>query len=123
MAGKESKIEDRASAGAIIISIANGNHTTDEIRQSLGKEWTTVHRQLEPMLKEKWIERNGKKYYLNDSKLLNHWSKNFKLNKNRLKQFYTVWLPQFAQTGIQTTINSLGVYFSINFEMDKVERT
>lgn len=117
MAGKGLKVVNRASAGEILLSIVRGNHTTDEIRKDLGREWTTVLRQLNPMVEEKWIERHDKQYYLNNNRLLDYWAKEFKLNRKTLKQHYLTWLQIFANSGLKTTINSLGVYFKINFDV------
>ena len=110
MARPKQTVPERPALGAVVLSIVRGNKRVMDIARDFGVQHSWIVEQLQIIEQEGWIKRNQKtkEYSVNYNKLINYYSKKFKISKKLLKENIKIWLAQIAATTEQITLDGIG---------------
>jgi len=119
-------VEQRESAGDVILSITRGAKTLKAISDDLNKTHPTVLEVLQELKRGNWVIRTGNNYEINRQRLIDFYAKGNLNRKERekLTLCFNSCLELLAYTRQKTTIQMIGAYsnfwrYSLNFTLGK----
>jgi len=116
---KNEPTESTVAYGDFILAIITGKENITELSRYLKKAPATIHDQMTILLKEGWVKRDGKKIVLNEKRLIDYFSKEFKIKKKTLDDLMMLWLEQIVsfqskQGKKPMSIDQLGFTLQVN---------